>query len=65
VQATKESQAARILKLLKQHGELTNYDLNRICFRYSARIHELRREGHNIIRIHDHGSQWRYVYKSE
>lgn len=43
----KESQTARILRLFKKHGELTNRDLNKVCFRYGARIFELRREGHN------------------
>lgn len=48
---TKETQAARILRLLKQHGYMTNYELNdRVGFRYGARIHE-------------QGSEWRFYFK--
>lgn len=60
---TKESQAARILKLLKANGEATNKELNRICFRYAARIHELRKEGHNILAVHEKDSLWRFILK--
>lgn len=45
----KVNQATRVLKRLKQ-GRATNIELNRICFRYSSRIFELRKEGHNIQR---------------
>ena len=41
------SQKDRILHRL-QHGPATNRDLNYIAFRYSARIAELRDEGHHI-----------------
>lgn len=60
---TKESQTAKILRLLKANGYLTNRELNRICFRYSARIFELRKEGHQIVPIHEEGSKWRFIYK--
>lgn len=45
---TKESQAKRILRKLKLQKTVTNFELNQICYRYSARIHELRDEGHLI-----------------
>lgn len=45
---TKENQASRILRLLRSERTVTNKQLNRICFRYGARIFELRREGWNI-----------------
>jgi len=61
----KETQTAHILRLLKQKGELTNYELNRICFRYAARIHELRKEGHRIVTVREEGSKRRYVYMGE
>lgn len=61
----KETQCARILKLLKSKGEATNIELSRVCFRYSARIHDLRREGHSIVSVHDKGSRWRFVYKGD
>lgn len=41
------SQKDRILARL-QRGPATNRDLNQIAFRYSARIAELRDEGHHI-----------------
>lgn len=65
METTKESQTARILRLLKEKGELTNRELNRICYRYAARIHELRNEGHNIVSVHEKDSLWRYILKGE
>lgn len=43
------SQTSKILKLLKEKGSVTNIELNRICFRYSARILELRKDGYAIL----------------
>ena len=44
------TQKARILRLLRACPEGTaNVALNSCCFRYSARIAELRRDGHRII----------------
>ena len=42
-----KTQKEHILARL-QRGPATNRDLNAIAFRYSARIAELRDEGHNI-----------------
>lgn len=39
--------AGRILERLRV-GPVLNTELNRICFRYSARIYELRKLGHVI-----------------
>jgi len=50
---------ARILARLRQ-GPATNAELNIICFRYGARIMELRREGHDIDKAHDHDGVWVY-----
>lgn len=44
----KLSQKERILQLLRSSEHVTNRDLNEIAFRYSARISELRDEGHAI-----------------
>jgi hypothetical protein len=41
------NQKQRILNRLKQ-GKATSKDLNDICYRYSARLGELRKEGHQI-----------------
>lgn len=56
----KESQTSKILKLLKEKGNATNIELNKICYRYGARIHELRQEGYNIISVREKGSIWRF-----
>lgn len=45
----KQSQSSKILKLFKEKGTVTNHELNRICFRYGARIHELRNDGYIIV----------------
>lgn len=43
------NQKTKILNILKRNKRgVYNWDLNNICFRYSARIMELRKEGHNI-----------------
>ena len=42
------TQKDRILDLLRRREFVTNAELNEVAFRYSARIHELRAEGHDI-----------------
>lgn len=64
-QHSNQSQTARILRMFKERGELTNRELNLVCYRYGARIHELRREGHKIISLHEKDSLWRFIYVSE
>lgn len=59
------SQTAKILRLLKEKGVIRNTDLNKICFRYSARIHELRREGHIIVSTPLGFGLWSYHYMGE
>lgn len=60
---TGTSQTHRILKLLKAKGSATNIELNRICFRYGARLLELRREGHDILTIQESRGKFRYFYR--
>lgn len=38
----------QVLDVLKTKGRVTNLTLNEVAFRYGARIHELRKEGHRI-----------------
>jgi hypothetical protein len=59
----KLSQTARILRLLKQEKRATNRQLNSICFRYGARIHELRNEGHIIVTNRLHDNLYEFVYQ--
>jgi hypothetical protein len=62
---TATSQTHRILKLLKAKGSVTNVELNRICFRYGARLLELRREGHDILTVQEGRGKFRYFYRGE
>lgn len=59
------TQAGRILKLLKSKPSVTNNELNRICMRYSARIKDLRDEGHNIVSTHVKGPLWEFTLAGE
>lgn len=59
----KDAQIKKILRLLKTKGTVTNYELNKIAFRYSARIKNLRDEGHRIVSNHVGGSLWTFTYK--
>jgi len=58
----KDTQRAKIIKLLKTNGKATNTELNRICFRYGARIYDLRKEGHIIKSKHIKDSLWEFIY---
>jgi hypothetical protein len=60
---TGTSQTHRILKLLKAKGSVTNIELNRVCFRYGARLLELRREGHDILTVQEARGKFRYFYR--
>lgn len=42
------SKIARVLQKLKDEKVVSNWELNKIAFRYSAIIHDLRKEGHII-----------------
>lgn len=44
-----KTQKELILHLLQEHKSVSNFDLNRVAFRYSARIKDLRDDGHQII----------------
>lgn len=52
-----QTQQGKILNLLKQRGQkgVANYEFSRMhILRYSARMKELRQEGHNIVTERDH-----------
>ena len=40
----------KVLRLLESKGSATNVELNAICFRFGARLYELRKEGFDITR---------------
>ena len=56
------TQKQRILHLLADSRRVSNAALNRICFRYGARIMELRRAGFEIVserdKVKDGGLWW-------
>lgn len=60
------TQTEKVLHKLKQAGlaGVTNYDLNQICFRYGARIHELREQGHDIKTIQIKRGYFRFILVS-
>lgn len=60
--ARRKSQYVRILDLLKEYGEATNLDFSKITFRYSARLHELRKDGYKIVAVYERPGVWRYMY---
>lgn len=41
-------QQRAVLNLLRSRRRVSNLELNDVCFRYSARIHELRNAGYEI-----------------
>lgn len=49
----------RVLAALRA-GPKTSAELNEVCYRYSGRIMELRREGHVIRARREGKSLWRY-----
>lgn len=67
----KLSKLQQILKLLKQTGGATNFELSRISLNYTRRISDLRRNGHKILairQVHHDGSMantWRYYLQDE
>ena len=57
----KTNQAKRILRELRDKKSVTNVDLNRICYRYGARIYDLRKAGWNILRHYEKPGVYRYT----
>jgi helix-turn-helix protein len=57
------AQRERILSLLRSRGPVgaTNVELNAICFRYVARIFELRKAGFDIKTRREDETEFRFV----
>lgn len=55
------SQRQRMLQAFKTRRQLTNLELARISYRYSARLGELRKE-HNIVCEYVKPGVFRYTY---
>lgn len=59
----KLTQTAKVLKLLKKNGKITNADMwNMRIQRGSERIRELKSEGHKIVSVQNNKTLWTYVY---
>ena len=60
----RDNAKARVLAALVEAGAsgVTTDALNEICFRYGARLLELRREGHRIDKAHVADGIYRYTY---
>ena len=60
------AQRERILYLLRSRGPVgaTNVELNAICFRYGARIFELRKAGFDIKTRREGETEFRFVLVS-
>ncbi len=57
----------QILALLQERGcrGIANDELNQICFRYGARIYELRQQGHWIETVRFGEGLFRFVYRGK
>lgn len=59
----RENAKGRVLRALQDDRRVSNLSLNKLSHRYSARIHELRSEGHRI-EINPLGQGvFEYIYK--
>lgn len=59
----RESAKTRVLdRLLK--GPASNVELNAICYRYGARLKELRDQGYNIITESVSRGEYRYILQA-
>lgn len=58
----RKSQYTRMLELLQKKGEVTNLELAKISYRYSARIGQMRKDGHVIVASYERPGVWRYTY---
>lgn len=57
----RRSQLAKIRNLLTERGVVTNHELNEVCYRYAARIHELRKAGWVIESKRIGAGIWRFT----
>lgn len=57
------SQKARILSVLRAAGlyGVRSYDLINIAYRYSARIYQLRADGHRVLTLRTGKNEFRFV----
>ena len=61
----KLSHEQMILRLMARKQGATNGELNNIEFRYGARIHKLRKDGHLIITVFGRGTLVTYYLRDK
>lgn len=61
------SKYMRVLNKLKADGRVSNWDLNKIAFRYGSIIFDLRKAGHNILTVcvDNQTGHYDYVWKGK
>lgn len=65
----KQSQNDKILQFMRTHGSISQRDAVRFgCYRLSARIHDLKQEGHLILAerkafVNEDGKGWYASYR--
>lgn len=60
---SRESKYMLVLRALQKNGKMTNQELNKICFRYGARIADIRRDGYIIVTNQIKRGYFEYIYK--
>lgn len=61
----RRSITARMLEAFKQKRVLTTKELNHFGNGCSSRLHELRKEGHDILAVYERPGHYRYVYRGQ
>jgi hypothetical protein len=59
----RENSRDQILALLQAQRIVTNLELNQVCFRYGARLKELRDQGYDIVTGEKRGGVVTYQYR--
>lgn len=59
------NQREKIVNLLRERGPTgaSNRELNELCFRYGARIWELRRAGYDVVTLREGNGAFRFVLR--
>lgn len=61
----RENNRDKVLHFLQERGRqgATNAELNAICFRYGARIYDLRKDGWEISTVGTYGGEFKFFLK--
>lgn len=61
----RKSQSQRILELLKNNQHIYTYDLQKIAYKYSSRLDDLKKDGHRWLAEYEKPGVFRYTYKGQ